>query len=255
MLIEFSNGNDKEGLYSLWQRVFGDSKEFLDKFFSVFYKEKNTVVCRDNGKVVSMLFLIPADITVKNVSFKAFYIYAAATDENYRKQGIMSKLLDFSREYSEKAGFDFLFLHPANDGLYNYYEKNGFCTAFYERNTEVTRNMLEKTNFGNYNYVRWNCDTVNFNSFMSDGEAFNCEHGYADIYRKNGEICVHNFCADNVQKLLLSVMDEYKTDSLLVSLPSMFGEFGGRRKKTGMLLPLNGNKLPDDDIYLGITLE
>lgn len=255
MVTEFSNGNDKEGLYSLWQRTFGDSREFLDEFFSAFYKENNTVVCRDNGKVVSMLFLIPSDIVIKGISFSAYYIYAAATDEKYRKQGIMSRLLAFSGEYSEKTGIDFLFLHPASNGLYNYYEKNGFRTVFYKRNAEVTRNMLEKTNFGNYNYVRWNCDIVNFNMFMSDGETFNCEHGYADIYRKNGEICVHSFCADSVQKLLLSVMNEYKTDSLSVSLPSVLKEFGGRRTKTGMLLPLNGNKIPDDDIYLGITLE
>ncbi len=255
MVIEFSNGNDKEELYSLWQRVFGDSREFLDKFFSVLYKEENTVVCRDNGKVVSMLYLIPADIIVNNVSFKSCYIYAAATDENYRKQGIMSRLLDFSKECSQKENIDFLFLHPASNELYNYYEKNGFSTAFYKRNAEVTRNVLEKTYSGNYNYVRWNYDAVKFNSFMSDGEAFNCEHGYADIHRKNGEIIVENFCAESVQKLLLSVMDEYGKDSLSVSIPSEFKEFGGRRAKTGMLLPLNGNKIPDDDIYLGITLE
>ncbi len=255
MVIGFSNGNDKEGLYSLWRRVFGDGKEFLDKFFCAFYKDENTVVCRDNGKIVSMLFLIPTDIIIENAGFKAYYIYAAATDEGCRKQGIMSKLLAFAREYSEAAGIDFLFLHPANGALYNYYEKNGFCTAFYKRNAEVTRNALEKTDLGNYNYVRWNCGAVNFNSFLSGGEAFHCEHGYADVHRKNGKISVENFRTDNIKALLLSVMREYGVDGLSAYLPSSFKALGGKRTKTGMLLPINGNKIPDDDIYLGITLE
>ena len=40
----------------LWNKTFGDSKEYIDKFFSLYFKEGNFFHIEKEGKLISMLF-------------------------------------------------------------------------------------------------------------------------------------------------------------------------------------------------------
>lgn len=107
--------NDREKIISLWQSSFGDSVEDIAFFLDNAHYE--CIGITDNGILISMLFLIECSLQGEN----AKYIYAACTDKEYRKSGIMTELIDYC-----KSNYSFLCLIPADDSLIDYYLKRGF---------------------------------------------------------------------------------------------------------------------------------
>ena len=62
-------------------------------FFKNSFSYENAVICTDKAEVVSQLFLLPEKLSLGEKEYFAYYIYAAATAESYRKQGIMLSLI------------------------------------------------------------------------------------------------------------------------------------------------------------------
>lgn len=73
-----------------------------------------------------MLFLIEGKINDNQVK----YLYAACTHPEFRRMGIMEKLLKYSEDYCRKLGYSAIFLVPANEHLYGYYKKFGYVDSF-----------------------------------------------------------------------------------------------------------------------------
>ncbi len=113
----------KEQTKQLYLKTFTEENEksadlLFDKFFV-----NNTLLKMVDRRIVSLLFLIDASIDLT----ESAYIYGAATDENYRNRGLMRQLIDFAA-----LRFDALYLKPANDDLFEFYQNLGFKTAFYK---------------------------------------------------------------------------------------------------------------------------
>jgi len=191
MNIRTANENDKKQLYSLWNEAFGDSDEVIDMFYKSVIKADNTVLAEEDGRVISALYLIKAEITVNKKDYKAYYIYAAATDKKYRRRGVMGKLLEFCSALSEKRNVDYLFLHPETEKLYSYYAKNGFVTAFYENN-------------GSHDgVVKWGKEVISLDRMLNEGET--TEEKTDDKPRKTGMIKRTNANAPEVQNALMGI--------------------------------------------------
>lgn len=135
MEIRLSSPKYKEKMYSLWQSCFGDDGETIDMFFKNSFSYENAVICTDKAEVVSQLFLLPEKLSLGEKEYFAYYIYAAATAESYRKQGIMGSLLEFTSSLAADRKADYLFLVPATEKLFDYYEKFGFYKALYAEKT------------------------------------------------------------------------------------------------------------------------
>lgn len=135
MEIRLSSPKYKEKMYSLWQSCFGDDGETIDMFFKNSFSYENAVICTDKAEVVSQLFLLPEKLSLGEKEYFAYYIYAAATAESYRKQGIMGSLLEFTSALAADRKVDYLFLVPATENLFDYYEKFGFYKALYAEKT------------------------------------------------------------------------------------------------------------------------
>lgn len=137
--------NDENQIIKLWHDVFGDSEEYI-KYFLNDCQHKICLGYYKEEKLVSMLFLI--DCKYMNLNGK--YIYAVCTDENYRSNGYAGQLIEKAKEYMN----DFLWLIPANDSLFGYYEKFGFITKLYsnknfeysiefDENLDITNDLYE----------------------------------------------------------------------------------------------------------------
>lgn len=116
MVKIFETDYYNEDVIRLWHSCFGDSREEI-LYFIHNCVNKSCLCLEYNGKVVSVLFLV--DCVVNNKYCE--YIYAACTDKNYRQNGFMSYLLDYSHR-----SFENVLLVPANDDLAEYYRKHGF---------------------------------------------------------------------------------------------------------------------------------
>ena len=103
----------------LYNTAFGDDGAFADMLFSLFSKDLRYIT--ENGKLVCMAFCI--DVFAQNKKGK--YLYAVATDKNFRNKGYMSRLFkNIEEEFSGE--YDFLCLHPANESLIELYKNKGF---------------------------------------------------------------------------------------------------------------------------------
>lgn len=125
MLIDIKEYSSS--LKKLWKNVFGDSDEYINLLFDFGYTPRECFGEIRDGEVVSALYLLGCSIG----SFSGRYLYAAATLESCRGQGIMSRLIEEAKEYIKKEKISFISLVPANDNLYGYYGKFGFAALMY----------------------------------------------------------------------------------------------------------------------------
>ena len=103
----------------LWEEIFTeDTPKFLDYYYSVKAKDNEIYVIEDNGEIVSMLHLNPYEMRVKDKIYQTHYIVAVATDERYRKRGLMRQLLNHAMQVMVDRGEPFTFLMPASEAIY-----------------------------------------------------------------------------------------------------------------------------------------
>ena len=129
-MIREASTQDMEALRSLWKIVFDDDDAFLDSFFKYLFNPAECLIYESEGHIVSMLFMLRATRSSFQVDYPARYIYACATHPNYRKKGIMGKLLEASIKYADKNDIE-LVLVPENDKLSAYYKCFGFTQTTY----------------------------------------------------------------------------------------------------------------------------
>lgn len=118
--IEFTI--DKNQITALWSSVFGDSEQDIAFFLDNCRHKKCLGYFADN-KLVSMIFIV--DCTYCGMS--GGYIYAVSTYNDFRGRGYASKLIETAKKYD----YDFLWLIPAEDSLFDFYKRFDFKTKLY----------------------------------------------------------------------------------------------------------------------------
>lgn len=192
----------------LWEEIFKeDTKEFLDYYYSVKTLENEIYVIEEDNRIVSMLHLNPYQMRVGNEIFKAHYIVAVATDEQYRKRGYMAKLLNYTMQIMQERGEPFTFLMPAAEAIYKpfgfefvYEQKRGPVTGKVYEESGIAFVMAEKedcqaiADFANeylkeYDVVTWR-DASYYKTLLAEQAS---ENG-GILLAKEGEKIVGVFC-------------------------------------------------------------
>lgn len=104
--------------YDLWKICFGDTKEYMDNYFSWRLKENQIFALYDNEIMSSMIHLNPYPLLFSGKEIDANYIVGVATKPEYRKQGLMRKLLTKALEDMYHNEHEFTYLMPASDKIY-----------------------------------------------------------------------------------------------------------------------------------------
>ena len=114
--------SEQREMRAMWHDIFGDDEVEIDAFL-VRHPEAVPMIQKEEGKVVSMLYVVPLQMWEQRVA----YIYAVATLPEYRGRGIASKLLGEALQYAEKSGaFDCAVLIPSSTESKQLYERIGF---------------------------------------------------------------------------------------------------------------------------------
>ncbi|MBO7302507.1 MAG: GNAT family N-acetyltransferase [Bacteroidaceae bacterium] len=121
-MTAIANISLQEECTALWKEVFGDEEEFILSFMQNYYEKSNMLYIEENGKLLSMLHLIPFEFK----SLKVGYIYALATATDARGRGFASTLIKKAIEKARSNGFAALVTLPAEEKLHNYYNRFGF---------------------------------------------------------------------------------------------------------------------------------
>ncbi|KAA6343857.1 hypothetical protein EZS27_008488 [termite gut metagenome] len=122
--------NVKEQVKDLWRICFDDAADFVDMYFRLRYREEMNLFIQKDNKMISALQLIPYPMTFCGTTIQTSYISGACTHPDYRRKGVMHKLLlqAFARMYSE--GVLLSMLIPEQPRLVNYYGCMGYVSVF-----------------------------------------------------------------------------------------------------------------------------
>lgn len=125
----------------LWEAIFKeDTPEFLDYYYSVKTKDNEIYVIEDGNDIVSMLHLNPYQMRIQDKLYQTHYIVAVATDERYRKQGLMKRLLNHAMQVMADRGEPFTFLMPAAEAIYKPF---GFEFVYEQKRAMITGKKCE----------------------------------------------------------------------------------------------------------------
>jgi ribosomal protein S18 acetylase RimI-like enzyme len=136
-MIALAKDHQKEEMARLWQICFGDPTDYIRNFFSRRFDASRAVVYLAEGKVASMAFMLTAALRLNGGCEPVQYIYAVGTHPDYRKRGIMGRLMEAAWDQALKAGQRFSVLLPASDALYLYYGRMGYLEYFKRRRIQV----------------------------------------------------------------------------------------------------------------------
>ncbi len=127
----FAAEKDRDALTTIWQHAFPeDSAEEIAAFLAKVSLEKECLVAERDGAVVSMVFLLPAQLQAATL-LPIQYIYAAATLPSHRGQGLFGGLLTEALSVARQRGQVASFLRPATPSLCEYYGRFGYRPFFF----------------------------------------------------------------------------------------------------------------------------
>lgn len=107
---------------TMWHDIFGDEIHEIDPFL-INHSDAIPLIHKENGEVVSMLYIVPLQMVCKKVA----YIYAVATKPEYRGRGLATRLLsDALRLIKDNGQFDTVALIPSSTESKRLYARLGF---------------------------------------------------------------------------------------------------------------------------------
>lgn len=240
-MIRLSVENDYPGLISLWQEAFGDGEEAIGMFLDSCYNPENTVVAEENGRIVSMLFLLEGKMKIENKLYPSYYLYAAATAKSERGKGLMAELLAFAENIARNRKTDFICLKPAEKSLYDYYGKFGFKSVFstktvnvdyVEKNSLNVLSASECDRFARRNKFLGGCDAFIWDDASIEyaikqhlyygGKVFDTCKGYTLYAVDDRKLFVKEICFtnDDIDKVLFHLSEITDSDEIVIELPT-----------------------------------
>ena len=120
-----ANDADIPQIEQLWKTCFPeDDLGYIHRFFDKIPVSTGLVACK--GEILSMLFLLPAEVVADGKIYPVRYLYAGCTHPAHRKGGLFGELLRYARSFVAMLGEQGIYLHPASESLVTYYERHGY---------------------------------------------------------------------------------------------------------------------------------
>lgn len=128
-------------LRQLWKDTFHDSDSYVNLVFQRCFSPELTITSFQEERLAAALFGVPFSfLNHSDKPLRGLYLCGLATRPEFRRRGIMTRMLIEIEQRGKEAGFDFTFLIPASDGLRRYYADRGYVNGAYramERFTSV----------------------------------------------------------------------------------------------------------------------
>ncbi len=225
MIIDFPH--DTQPLKSLWKQAFGDTDAFIDGFFQTGFAPRRCRCVYAGDQPVSVLYWFDCLWQGNPVA----YLYAIATDKQFRGQGLFRELLQNTHAYLADLGYAGAVLVPAEKDLFPMYEKLGYRPFAGRKKVTVFAGISPHPveSVSGEVYLRRRSACLPENSVCHREKALAFAATYADFYAD--EQCT--FCAAKVQETLY--FQEFFGDPSL--LPGIVKSLGAAKG----IVPLPGN--------------
>lgn len=119
MILSRATDNDISQLKTLWLEVFNSPKTFINDFFENRWKIDHCYIAKENNNIVSAIHCLQFSYTRNMTVTEISYIVGCATKPEYRKQGLITSLLDLAHKEEGK-------ILTLNSNLNPFFERHGF---------------------------------------------------------------------------------------------------------------------------------
>lgn len=239
-MVEFACKNDRNRLCALWQSVFLEDEKVTSMFFENVAENVIIPVIKSQSDIVSALFLIDCSIG----GYKGKCVYCAMTAYSHRGKGYMRELLDFSYNYCQQNGFDFLILIPAEKSLFDYYRKVGFKEFGIRRSYEFSDKSVVIKEKPEYSH------TLSFDGKVIEYWKNACVHYGGKIKDFGFVFCDGNIIIRNANVKYEALPTEYKVKGNIIQGNLDFGT-----DESPAMIRTEKDELKNTVCYIGITLE
>lgn len=118
--------SDRPQAVSLWNRVFGDPEPVVEQFLDQFETQPGfCAVAESNGILAAAAYCLDGLrlCLPGQTSAPGCYLYAVATDPDFRSQGLAARLCRTLQEWAFQRNNRYLFTRPAQPSLFPWYEE------------------------------------------------------------------------------------------------------------------------------------
>ena len=122
MHIDYPVSAQIPALRQLWQEAFGDTDAFLGGFFDRVFSSDRCRCIFSGKEAAAALYWLDCNYNGKKLA----YLYAVATAEASRNQGLCRKLMEDTHALLQIRGYAGAILVPGDAGLFTMYEKMGY---------------------------------------------------------------------------------------------------------------------------------
>lgn len=275
-MLEFGLYSEKNEPFfeDIFEKIFRDKKT-LDFFHMNCFSEKHTYVASENGRIYSVISLIPEKIFYSDKEYSSLYLFHFETIKSFRKMGFMKKLFSEMLDEEKKRGFSYIFACPKGIERREYLLRKGFIPSFSEgcltfskkqKGYGIGKELSEHHNIRNEilkgrNRVLWRESELEFAGLLGDKTELD-EKLFAN-YKINGEYgAAFEFLCDieNLERLSNEAMERLSLSEMSVlypetNLPTYMAHLNPIRKKLGIYKKLSENA-PDfiNSVYLGFPI-
>lgn len=134
---------DKQEIYEIWKSAYPTrERNYLNFFFKHIYDEGKSIVCEQDGRIISTLQYHEHIMMFQKRKLSTSYIMGVATLPDYRLRGHMRRLMESTLDELSRNHLITL-IQAFNPKLY---EQFGFETIYYHKHYTIHAKYLEKIN-------------------------------------------------------------------------------------------------------------
>ena len=236
-------------LRRLWHQAFGDTDAFLDCFFSQGYSADRCRYLSVEGRLAAALYWFDCSCRGENIA----YLYAIATDEAFRNQGLCRRLMEQTHAHLRAQGYAGAILVPGSKALFSFYEKLGYrtCCSVTEKSVQAGC-AVPLTPVDSTAYVALRRSLLPEGGVLQEGPTLDFLRCFADFYAGDGFLLAASTEGETaIVHELLGCGDLSGITAALGAKTARF-RMPGSAMPFAMYYPLTAAPAPD---YFGLALD
>ena len=118
MIMRRLTSGDRAQAEAVWIEIFEESPAFASYYFDQRFHPEHSFGAFDSDRLIAMAQGRPTEIRVEGKTLPAMLVAGVSTRPEYRKQGLMHRLMSMLIEHAKNSGFSCCYLHPVTENLY-----------------------------------------------------------------------------------------------------------------------------------------
>ena len=245
MKTEHPMPEDIPALRQLWQEAFGDPDSYLDLFFSTAFLADHCLCIRQDEKLLAAAYWM--DCSIGDTA--AAYIYAVATAQAARRQGLCKKLMADIHALLQERGYGCAILVPGDGALRQMYRAMGYTDfgGIREFICEANTSATELQPIGVAEFATLRRQMLPKSGVLQEGAQLALLDSIAEFYRGDGFLLTRRK-EDGYVLELLGQTAEYQRIAAAFGADSIRIRTNGEAP-FGMYYPLNSQNAPSYFVF------